>query len=178
MCRSTISFENAIAGFASIGRQTIISSRPRGLSAVAMLRMPAVGFWKNMVPKRAKATSNSPLKGTICASRAANSALSTPAAAASSRAMSRNGSQQSVPTTWPPGRMRSAICSVVSPKPQPMSSTRSPAFRPSRSSGPRLCASPIATNIERNRRNGSASTSFQNWMCSAFGDCDTDTCAS
>ncbi len=106
MCRSTISFENAIDGLASIGRQTIISSRPRGFSAVAMLRMPAVGFWKNMVPNRAKATSNSPLKRAVCASRATNSALPTPAAAASARATSRKGSQQSVPTAVPPGRMR------------------------------------------------------------------------
>ena len=50
---------NDIHWLSSSGRQTIISSVPPGTSAVPMLRMPATGSAKNIVPKRAKARSNS-----------------------------------------------------------------------------------------------------------------------
>ena len=68
-----------------------------------MLRMPATGLWKNIVPKRANARSNSGSNARLCASATSNSAFVRPARRASARATSRKGGQQSVPSTEPPG---------------------------------------------------------------------------
>ena len=55
-----------------------------------------------------------------------NAIFSTPAAAASLRAVSRNTAQQSMPSTDPDGPTRCASWIAVSPNPQPTSSTLSP----------------------------------------------------
>src|SRR3954447_9235827 len=61
-----------------------------------------------------------------CTSPVRNSTFSTPASRASAIDTLMNGSATSMPTAAPSGPISSASCCVVSPKPQPISSTRSP----------------------------------------------------
>ena len=106
-------------------RQTIIRRRPPGRVARRRLAIAAAGLVKNIVPKRAKQTSNGCSNFTVCPSASWNAAPATPARAASARPISRNGSQQSIPSALPVARASSM---VVSPNPHPTSSTRSPGW--------------------------------------------------
>ena len=94
-------------GLSSIGAQTTISRRPPGASAVRMLRMPATGSWKNIVPKRAKTRPNSGGNMTHCASASRNSALPSPAAARRrARRRGTAGSSRCRPPSRPARRAR------------------------------------------------------------------------
>jgi hypothetical protein len=80
--------------------------------------------------------------------------------------MARNGSQQSMPTALPVARASSI---VVSPNPQPTSSTRSPLFTGWRASATRLCSANPSASTFRNRVNFGTRMSFQTPIASSFG---------
>ena len=56
--RNTTSLAIDSHGLSARSRQTMCTMRPPGLSARRILRKPATGLAKNMVPKRAKTKSN------------------------------------------------------------------------------------------------------------------------
>ena len=108
----------------SMRRQTIIRRRPPGRVARRRLAIAAAGLVKNMVPNRAKQTSNGRSNFTVCPSASSNAAPATPARAASARPMARNGSQQSIPSALPvvraelDGRLAEAAPDVQHPLPR------------------------------------------------------------
>ena len=159
-------------GLCSSGRQTIINSRRRA-RARADVAHARDRVREEHGPEAREGEVELGLELSVCASASSKETLARPARRASARPISRIVATQSVPTAEPPGPTSRASCSVVSPKPQPMSSARMPGCRPARSSGPRLWASPIVTNMVRKRRNCFSRTSFQNWMCSALGAVST-----
>ena len=79
-----------------------------------------------------------------------------------------NGSETSTPTASPSGPTRPASCWVVSPKPQPMSSTRSPGFGGWSSSPRRRALQAGSTIRSRNSTKRSKSTPLQASVASSF----------
>ena len=126
----TISFTRSSAscshGFSSRRRHTTCMNVPPGLSDLRTLRIAAPGISKNIVPKRANAWSYGPCRSPHCASPTKKRALSAPAWRASASAARTKFSAQSTPTASPVGPTRLAMRTVLSPKPQPTSSTRAP----------------------------------------------------
>src|SRR5689334_12861445 len=72
-----------------------------------------------------------------------------------------NFSPQSTPTACPEGPTCSAIASVVSPKPQPTSSTRAPAAYGRSLNGRAPCSAKPSVTVRRKRTNLSKRTVFQ-----------------
>src|ERR671910_287274 len=104
--------------------QTIITRRPAGRSATAMLANAAMGSSKNIVPNRLMARSKpSSGKRCTCASPCSKATLWTLSARASSRARSIIDAERSTPSALPSPADRAAS-RVVRPVPQPTSRTR------------------------------------------------------
>lgn len=159
--RSTTSLAIESHGLSARSRQTMWTMRPPGLRARRMLRRPATGLAKNIVPNRANTKSNWPVGSAISASPRTKVTLASPRARTAARAKSRNASQQSIPTTLPVGPTLSASFRDVSPKPQPTSSTWSPSRTGSAGNTASLCRDSPSTRMCLKRMNLGASTSFQ-----------------
>ena len=100
-----------------------------------MAENAAVGSSKNMIPSWLTATSKgSGPRPSVCTSLTTKSMLSTPAAAARSRASSTSGAEMSYPTTRPVAPTAPATAIVCAPPPHPMSATRWPGAAPTDSS--------------------------------------------
>ncbi len=105
--------------------QQVNASRPPGRSAAAMLANAAVGSSKNITPNLEIATSKAAGgKDQVWASACSKEALEMPSRAARRRASVSITADRSTPRACPPAAARAAR-TVVSPQPQPMSSTDS-----------------------------------------------------
>ena len=136
--------------------------RPPGRSAWRMLRRPATGLAKNIVPKRAKTKSYWLVGRAYSASPRTKLRLVTPRDFISARAWSRKASQQSIPTTRPVAPTWPARRIAVSPKPHPTSRTWSPERTGRVGNTASLWRDRPPTRMCLKRMNLGASTSFQN----------------
>ena len=166
--RSVMVWARESQSFSTFARQTTMTSLPSGSRASRTLRRAATGLAKNIVPIRENASSKRSPKAAFSMSATSKRTLPMPACAASCFAVWMNRGAASTPRTSPVGPTRPAIRCVVSPKPQPMSSTRSPA----RGGTTRRASSPCAPSPVvmrwRNRTNASNSGPSQARIASSL----------